>query len=96
MNFIAENPQNFSQFPPVKVQFSTLDEYFTARANDLEQLEQKQTLHHSQQQNQQQHASTDAIVSQGPLFNTSTSTIPTPPLLPPGSDFLPFVPALAV
>lgn len=48
LNFIAENPQNFSQFPPVKVQFSTLDEYFTARAKDIG-LQEKQQQHQPQQ-----------------------------------------------
>jgi hypothetical protein len=90
LNFIAENPQNFSQFPPFKIQFSTLDEYFTARAKDIEQREKLQQ--HQPQQNNQQHpqqpASADSTVVQRP---SNTSVIPSPPVLPPGTDFFPFV-----
>jgi hypothetical protein len=89
VNFISKNPQNFSQFPPVKLQFSTLDDYFTARASDIENLEKHKNPHPMQQQN----ASTDSLTAQASIFNASDP--PTPPLFPPGSDFFPYVLTLA-
>jgi hypothetical protein len=85
MNFIDKNPQNFTQFPPLKLQFSTLNEYFTARAKDIEQREQQQQQQHEQQEQE----GSEAHAVHPPAPND-----PAFPSLPSGRDFFPFVPAL--
>lgn len=89
MKFIDENPQNFTQFPPLSFRFSTLHEYFTARAKEMEQEDREAGLQqHEKDEVTQQDAASNAS---SPHFAPPNASAPAPfPSLPPGTDFFPY------
>ena len=87
MNFIDENPQNFTQFPPLSFRFSTLHEYFTARAKEMGQEDRDAGL----QQHAKDHEQDAAPNASSPHFAPPNASAPAPfPSLPPDTDFFPY------